>query len=41
MPRRDLPEQGVGTLDGATEAHPMVAGDRQHVADLAGFQLGA
>jgi hypothetical protein len=39
-PRRDTPEQGVGTLGGATEAHPVVAGDRQHLADPAGLQLG-
>jgi hypothetical protein len=39
-PRRDTQEQGVGTLGGATEAHPVVAGDRQHLADPAGLQLG-
>jgi hypothetical protein len=35
-PRRDLPKQGVGTLGGATEGDRVVAGDRQHIADLAG-----
>jgi hypothetical protein len=40
-PRRDMPEQGIGTLGGATEWHAMVAGDRQHIADLASLQLGA
>jgi hypothetical protein len=39
-PRRDLPEQGVGTLGSAAEADRVVAGDRQHVADLAGLQFG-
>jgi hypothetical protein len=36
-----MPEQGIGTLGGATEGHAMVAGDRQHIADLASLQLGA
>ena len=40
-PRREVPEQGVGAVGGAAEAHGVVAGDRQHVADLAGFQLGS
>jgi hypothetical protein len=38
-PRRDMPEEGVGTLGGATEGHAVVAGDRQHIADLARLQL--
>jgi len=28
-------------MSGATEGAPVIAGDRQQVADLAGFQLGA
>src|SRR6266571_2611713 len=39
-PRRDLPEQGVGTAGDAAEAHMVIAGDRQHVADPSGFQFG-
>jgi hypothetical protein len=39
-PRRAMPEEGVGTLGGATEGNAVVAGDRQHIADLAGLQLG-
>jgi hypothetical protein len=34
-------QQGVGALGGATGPDRVVAGDRQHVADLAGLQRGA
>jgi site-specific DNA recombinase len=39
-PRWDALEQGVGTVGGAAAADRMVAGHRQHVADVAGLQLG-
>ena len=37
-PRWDLPKQSVGAVGGAAEADRVVAGDRKHVADLAGLQ---
>jgi hypothetical protein len=39
-PGRDAAEQGVGAQVGATDPDRVVAGHRQHVADLADFQLG-
>jgi hypothetical protein len=40
-PGRNLGEQGIGAVGGAAEADQVVAGDRQHVADLAGLQLAS
>ena len=39
-PGRDPPERPLDPVGDATPADPVVAGDRQHIADLAGLQLG-
>jgi hypothetical protein len=41
MPAPDTPEQGVGAVGIPAGDHAMIAGDRQHVADAAGLELGA
>src|SRR4030095_5571077 len=40
-PRRDTPKQGISAAGSGAEGNGVVTGDRQHVTDAAGLQLGA